>query len=151
MFGRNLPSSGGGYFRLLPYALSRWMIAPRQPASTASRRSSTSTPGRSTRRSRASPGIDAKTRFRHYVNLHRMERAAAAACCATSAGGAWTASSCAREPRRSRAAAAAASAARADASQRLDRRRRADRRALGRLRRRPARRPPSSTAPAGSA
>ena len=23
--GRNLPSSGGGYFRLLPYALSRWM------------------------------------------------------------------------------------------------------------------------------
>ena len=23
---RNLPSSGGGYFRLLPYALSRWMI-----------------------------------------------------------------------------------------------------------------------------
>src|SRR6185369_14591863 len=26
MFSRNLPSSGGGYFRLLPYALSRWMI-----------------------------------------------------------------------------------------------------------------------------
>ncbi|WP_153061512.1 DUF3473 domain-containing protein, partial [Escherichia coli] len=23
---RNLPSSGGGYFRLLPYALSRWMM-----------------------------------------------------------------------------------------------------------------------------
>jgi polysaccharide deacetylase family protein (PEP-CTERM system associated) len=23
---RNLPSSGGGYFRLLPYALSRWML-----------------------------------------------------------------------------------------------------------------------------
>lgn len=26
MGSRNLPSSGGGYFRLLPYALSRWMI-----------------------------------------------------------------------------------------------------------------------------
>ena len=25
-FGRNFPSSGGGYFRLLPYALSRWML-----------------------------------------------------------------------------------------------------------------------------
>ena len=26
MLGRNLPSSGGGYFRLLPYGLSRWML-----------------------------------------------------------------------------------------------------------------------------
>ena len=26
LFNRNLPSSGGGYFRLLPYALSRWML-----------------------------------------------------------------------------------------------------------------------------
>jgi len=69
---RNLPSSGGGYFRLLPYALSRWMIRrvnqqdgesaifyfhpweidPGQPRV---------------------PGIDAKTRFRHYVNIPRME------------------------------------------------------------------------------
>ena len=69
---RNLPSSGGGYFRLLPYALTRWMlrkvnaedgepavfyfhpweIDPDQP------------------RVR---GIDAKTRFRHYVNIHRTE------------------------------------------------------------------------------
>ncbi len=71
--GRNLPSSGGGFFRLLPYALSRWMIRrvnaldqqsaifyfhpweidPQQPRV---------------------PGIDLKTRFRHYVNLSRMER-----------------------------------------------------------------------------
>ena len=69
---RNLPSSGGGYFRLLPYGLSRWMlrrvnahdkqaaifyfhpweIDPAQPRI---------------------PGIDAKTRFRHYVNIGRME------------------------------------------------------------------------------
>ncbi|MDP2370768.1 XrtA system polysaccharide deacetylase, partial [Rhodoferax sp.] len=26
LLGRNFPSSGGGYFRLLPYALSRWML-----------------------------------------------------------------------------------------------------------------------------
>jgi polysaccharide deacetylase family protein (PEP-CTERM system associated) len=69
---RNLPSSGGGYFRLLPYALSRWMIRrvnevdgesavfyfhpweidPEQPRVA---------------------GIDAKTRFRHYVNIARTE------------------------------------------------------------------------------
>lgn len=70
---RNWPASGGGYFRLMPYALSRhliervnrhdgqpavfyfhpWEIDPDQPRI---------------------PGIDAKTRFRHYLNLHRMER-----------------------------------------------------------------------------
>jgi polysaccharide deacetylase family protein (PEP-CTERM system associated) len=27
LFGRNLPCGGGGYFRLLPYAVSRWQIA----------------------------------------------------------------------------------------------------------------------------
>jgi polysaccharide deacetylase family protein (PEP-CTERM system associated) len=69
---RNLPSSGGGYFRLLPYALSRWMI------------------GRVNSRDREAavfyfhpweldtgqpriPGIGAKTRFRHYVNIDRNE------------------------------------------------------------------------------
>lgn len=71
-FGRNWPASGGGFFRLLPYSLSRalinrvnrhesqpavfyfhpWEIDPRQPRV---------------------PGIDMKTRFRHYVNLDRME------------------------------------------------------------------------------
>jgi polysaccharide deacetylase family protein (PEP-CTERM system associated) len=72
MFGRNLPAGGGGYFRFLPYALSHWAICefnrkegrpalfymhpweidPGQPR----------VPG---------PGL--KTRFRHYVNLHRTE------------------------------------------------------------------------------
>jgi polysaccharide deacetylase family protein (PEP-CTERM system associated) len=73
VLSRNLPSSGGGYFRLLPYALSRWMI------------------GRVNHRDREAavfyfhpweldtgqpriPGIGAKTRFRHYVNIPRMER-----------------------------------------------------------------------------
>jgi polysaccharide deacetylase family protein (PEP-CTERM system associated) len=72
MMERNLPAGGGGYFRLLPYALSRrlmrrvnredgqpaifyfhpWEIDPGQPRI---------------------DGVGAKTRFRHYVNLQRME------------------------------------------------------------------------------
>jgi len=71
--GRKLPCGGGGYFRLLPYTLSRWAIRrvneqdgqscvfyfhpweldPQQPRV---------------------PGIDYKTRFRHYLNLNRMEQ-----------------------------------------------------------------------------
>lgn len=71
-FGRNLPASGGGFFRLFPYALSRntirhinqqdgrpvifyfhpWEIDPDQPRP---------------------PGASAKTRFRHYLNLEVME------------------------------------------------------------------------------
>jgi polysaccharide deacetylase family protein (PEP-CTERM system associated) len=73
LFKTNLPASGGGYFRLLPYRVSRWAIEqinrkdqrpcvfyfhpweidPQQPRQ---------------------PGIGVKTRFRHYVNLDRMER-----------------------------------------------------------------------------
>ncbi|HEY0491582.1 MAG TPA: XrtA system polysaccharide deacetylase [Telluria sp.] len=69
---RKLPAGGGGYFRLLPYALSRWMmervnqvdqqsaifyfhpweIDPGQPRPS---------------------GASMKSRFRHYVNLDRME------------------------------------------------------------------------------
>jgi polysaccharide deacetylase family protein (PEP-CTERM system associated) len=72
LFGRNLPCSGGGYFRLLPYGVSRWgfrrvnqrdrrpaifyfhpwEIDPDQP------------------RQHAAP---LKSRFRHYLNLDRME------------------------------------------------------------------------------
>jgi len=70
--GRKLPCSGGGWFRLLPYAASRWAmrrvnrldgspcvfyfhpweIDPDQPRV---------------------PGIPAKARFRHYLNLDRTE------------------------------------------------------------------------------
>ncbi|NYE60102.1 polysaccharide deacetylase family protein (PEP-CTERM system associated) [Duganella sp. 1224] len=72
LLGRNLPAGGGGYFRLLPYAASRWALRrinshdgqagifyfhpweldPGQPVL---------------------PGIGLKTRMRHYLNLHRME------------------------------------------------------------------------------
>lgn len=68
----NFPCGGGGYFRLLPYSLSRlamnrvndtdkescvfyfhpWEIDPEQPRQ---------------------EGINLKTRFRHYFNLNRME------------------------------------------------------------------------------
>jgi polysaccharide deacetylase family protein (PEP-CTERM system associated) len=70
--GNNLPAGGGGYFRLFPYALSRslirrvnrddrqaaifylhpWELDPQQPRIA---------------------GTTLKTRFRHYVNLHRTE------------------------------------------------------------------------------
>lgn len=70
---RKLPAGGGGYFRLLPYALSRWMmnkvnqddgqpalfyfhpweLDPGQPRP---------------------PGLGAKARFRHYLNIGRMEQ-----------------------------------------------------------------------------
>lgn len=72
-FGRNLPVSGGGYFRLLPYGLFRtglrryaraenapglfylhpWEVDPGQPRMA---------------------GLGRMSRFRHYVNLHRTER-----------------------------------------------------------------------------
>ncbi|MDN5872687.1 MAG: DUF3473 domain-containing protein [Nitrococcus sp.] len=71
--GRNWPAAGGGYFRLLPYAISRWSlrrinqrevrpfifylhpweIDPEQPRPA---------------------GLPARTRFRHYVNLSRTQR-----------------------------------------------------------------------------
>lgn len=72
LFDRNLPSGGGGYFRLLPYPVSRWLL-------------------RQVNRRDAQPaifymhpweidpgqprieGIDLKTRFRHYVNIGRTE------------------------------------------------------------------------------
>jgi len=73
LFDRNLPSSGGGYFRLLPYALSRWML-----------RHVNGSDGQSgifyfhpweidADQPRIA-GISSKTRFRHYVNIGRMER-----------------------------------------------------------------------------
>ena len=72
LLGRNLPAAGGGYFRLIPYAMSHWLIQrinkqdnescifyfhpweidPRQPRQA---------------------GVGLKTHFRHYVNLSRME------------------------------------------------------------------------------
>ncbi|MBI5256424.1 MAG: DUF3473 domain-containing protein [Burkholderiales bacterium] len=73
LFKRNLPSSGGGYFRLLPYALSRWMLnkvnADDQEAAIFYFH-----PWEIDQGQPRIPGIDMKTRFRHYVNIARMER-----------------------------------------------------------------------------
>jgi polysaccharide deacetylase family protein (PEP-CTERM system associated) len=72
VLGQNFPCGGGGYFRLLPYGVSRWQmrqvnkvdrrpcifyfhpweIDPDQPRQT---------------------GISFRTRFRHYTNLQRMQ------------------------------------------------------------------------------
>ncbi|HLL20337.1 MAG TPA: XrtA system polysaccharide deacetylase [Rubrivivax sp.] len=70
--GRNFPSSGGGWFRLFPYALSRWML------SEVNRQDRQSAifyfhPWEIDAGQPRIEGIDAKTRFRHYVNLPRME------------------------------------------------------------------------------
>ena len=72
LLNRNLPSSGGGYFRLLPYALSRWLLrrvntTDQEPAVFYFH------PWEIDSEQPRIPGIDAKTRFRHYVNIDRME------------------------------------------------------------------------------
>lgn len=71
LLGRNLPAAGGGWFRLLPYDLSRWML----------RRVNTQDqapcmfyfhPWELDAGQPRQHGISAKTRFRHYFNLQRM-------------------------------------------------------------------------------
>lgn len=72
-FNRNWPASGGGYFRLLPYAVSRRLIAhvnrhDGEPAVFYFH------PWEIDADQPRIPGIDARTRFRHYLNLRRMEQ-----------------------------------------------------------------------------
>ncbi len=73
LFKRNFPSSGGGYFRLLPYELSRWMLnrvnsTERQPGIFYFH------PWEIDTGQPRIPGISSKTRFRHYVNIGRTEK-----------------------------------------------------------------------------
>ena len=72
MFNRNWPASGGGYFRLLPYAMSRWMIE-RINRVDASPVAFYFHPWEIDPDQPRVSGINAKTRFRHYVNIDRME------------------------------------------------------------------------------
>ncbi|MDY0011733.1 MAG: DUF3473 domain-containing protein [Rhodocyclaceae bacterium] len=70
--GRNFPAGGGGYFRFLPYAVSRWQIervnrVDRRPAIFYFH------PWEVDPEQPRVQGASAKTRFRHYVNLHRTE------------------------------------------------------------------------------
>ena len=68
---RNLPSSGGGYFRLLPYSLSRWMIGKVNADDRESAIFYFHPWEIDTEQPRVA-GINLKTRFRHYVNIPRM-------------------------------------------------------------------------------
>lgn len=73
MLNTNLPAGGGGYFRLLPYSVSRWLIRrvnrdERRPAIFYFH------PWELDPEQPRVPGINAKVRFRHYVNLHRTEQ-----------------------------------------------------------------------------
>jgi polysaccharide deacetylase family protein (PEP-CTERM system associated) len=70
LFNKNLPSSGGGYFRLLPYALSRWMIGK---VNAVDQQSAVfyCHPWEIDAEQPRVAGIDSKTRFRHYVNIER--------------------------------------------------------------------------------
>jgi polysaccharide deacetylase family protein (PEP-CTERM system associated) len=72
LFGNNLPCSGGGYFRLLPYGVSR--LAMRRVSATEQRplifyfHPWEIDPGQPRR-----DGLPWRSRFRHYTNLSRME------------------------------------------------------------------------------
>ena len=72
MFNKNLPSSGGGYFRLLPYAMSRWMLR-RVNAQDHESTIFYFHPWEIDTEQPRINGIDARTRFRHYVNIDRNE------------------------------------------------------------------------------
>ena len=72
-FNRNFPSSGGGYFRLLPYQLSRWMLS-RVNQEDGQAGIFYFHPWEIDTGQPRIAGIGSKTRFRHYVNIERMER-----------------------------------------------------------------------------
>lgn len=71
MLSANWPAGGGGYFRLLPYGVSRWALrrinnVDRRPAMFYFH------PWELDPDQPRIEGISAKTRFRHYLNLERM-------------------------------------------------------------------------------
>jgi polysaccharide deacetylase family protein (PEP-CTERM system associated) len=79
LFSWNLPAGGGGYFRLMPYRLSRWCLrrvnaVDRQPCVFYFH------PWEIDPDQPRQKGISFKTRFRHYVNLASMERRIRALC-----------------------------------------------------------------------
>ena len=71
LMGRNWPAAGGGWFRLMPYTLSRWMLR-RVNAQDAAPCMFYFHPWELDADQPRQPGLSAKTHFRHYVNLRRM-------------------------------------------------------------------------------
>jgi polysaccharide deacetylase family protein (PEP-CTERM system associated) len=71
--GMRLPCGGGGYFRLLPYAWTKWGI---QKVNMADRRSAFFYfhPWELDHAQPRLPRLDAVTKFRHYVNLKSTEK-----------------------------------------------------------------------------
>ena len=69
---RNWPASGGGYFRLIPYAMTRWLL---QHVNRIDRQAAVFYfhPWEIDAGQPRIAGINAKTRFRHYLNLHKTE------------------------------------------------------------------------------
>ncbi len=69
----NLPCGGGGFFRLLPYFVSKWAIS-RVNAKDAMPTIFYFHPWEVDPDQPREPGLSLKSRFRHYLNLNRMER-----------------------------------------------------------------------------
>ncbi|WP_367847259.1 XrtA system polysaccharide deacetylase [Rhodoferax sp. WC2427] len=72
LFGKNFPSSGGGYFRLLPYSISKLMIG-RVLATDKQSAMFYFHPWEIDIEQPRIPGVNIKTKFRHYVNIKGME------------------------------------------------------------------------------
>ncbi|WP_326539088.1 XrtA system polysaccharide deacetylase [Pseudorhodoferax sp.] len=72
LFSRNMPASGGGYFRLLPYGMSHWMLSK---VNTDDRQSAVFYfhPWEIDPKQPRVRNSNLKARFRHYLNLERME------------------------------------------------------------------------------
>jgi polysaccharide deacetylase family protein (PEP-CTERM system associated) len=73
LFKRNIPAGGGGYFRLWPYAFSRWLL---QRINHLEKHSAIFYfhPWEIDYEQPRQQGINTKTRFRHYFNLRHMEK-----------------------------------------------------------------------------
>ena len=72
LFNRNWPASGGGYFRLMPYEVSRWMLR-RVNAQDGRPATFYFHPWEVDPGQPRVAGASARSRFRHYLNLERME------------------------------------------------------------------------------
>lgn len=72
LFHRNWPAGGGGYFRLMPYVMSRWLL---RRANQTDKRAAVFYfhPWEIDPEQPRVSGVDIKTRFRHYLNLDRTE------------------------------------------------------------------------------